>query len=137
MKPGLRHILPWLVLAAACCVPAFTTRAVTLFMFVFTLLTIWIYTSNPIADCGCFGDAIKLTNGQTLGKNIILLVAALIVQFCPTRHRRLITQHNAWLISIYAWVYAITLALYSFHYLPIIDFSAYKPGGNIRAALMA
>lgn len=114
----------------------FTTRAVTLFMFVFTLLTIWIYTSNPIADCGCFGDAIKLTNGQTLGKNIILLGAALIVQFCPTRHRRLITQHNAWLISIYAWVYAITLALYSFHYLPIIDFSAYKPGGNIRAALM-
>ena len=114
----------------------FTTRVITLFMAVFTLLTVWIYTSNPVADCGCFGDAIKLTNGQTLGKNIILLTAALIVQFCPTRHRRLITQRNAWLISIYAWVYAITLALYSFHYLPVIDFSAYKPGANIRAALM-
>ena len=113
-----------------------TTRVVTLFMFVFTLLTVWIYTSNPVADCGCFGDAIKLTNGQTLGKNIILLAAALFVQFYPTRHHRLITQRNAWLISIYAWVYAITLALYTFHYLPIIDFSSYKPGANIRAALM-
>ena len=114
----------------------FTTRLVTLFMAVFTLLTVWIYVSNPVPDCGCFGDAIKLTNGQTLGKNIVLLAAALFVQFYPTRHRRLITNRNTWFISIYAWGYAIALALYSLHYLPLIDFSGYKRGADIRAALM-
>ena len=113
-----------------------TTRITTLFMSLFTLLTVWVYFKNPVADCGCFGDAITLTNGQTLGKNIVLLLAALVVQFCPTRHRRLITARNTWVISIYTWVYAIALGIYSLHYLPVLDFSVYQPGANIRAALM-
>ena len=114
----------------------FTTQIVTLFMLLFTLLTVWIYWADPVADCGCFGDAIKLSNGQTLCKNIVLLMAALVLQICPTRHRRLITERNTWVISIYAWIYAIGLALYSLHYLPILDFSPYKRGADVKASLM-
>lgn len=58
-----------------------TARITTVFMLVFTALTTWIYIDNPVPDCGCFGDAIILTNAQTLLKNIVLLAASV---FCYT-----------------------------------------------------
>ncbi len=113
----------------------FTTSCVVLFMLAFTLLTVWIYIDSPVADCGCFGDAITLTNGQTLAKNILLLLAALFLSFNCKKITRLVSQRNTWIISIYSWLYAIVLAIYSLHYLPIIDFTPYKNGADIRAAL--
>lgn len=111
------------------------TRFASLFMLIFTALTAWIYIKNPVPDCGCFGDAIILTNGQTLLKNIILLALSIYLLFTPTRLRRFISERNAWLLSIFSWVYAITLSLYVLHYLPIIEFTPYKPNADIRAAL--
>ena len=111
-----------------------TTRCLALFMLLFTAITVWIYIANPVSDCGCFGDAIKLTNGQTLVKNIVLLACATILVWRPQKLRRIITARNSWIVSIYSWVYAISLALYSLHYLPLLDFTPYKPGANIRAA---
>ncbi len=113
----------------------FTTWCIGLFMLVFTLLTIWIYIDSPIADCGCFGDALTLTNGQTLGKNVLLLLAAINLAFNPRKITRLVTERNTWIISIYSWLYAIILAIYSLHYLPVIEFTPYKSGADIRAAL--
>ena len=52
------------------------SRIVLALMSIMTLLTLWIVIANPVKDCGCFGDAIKLTNGETLAKNIVLLVCA-------------------------------------------------------------
>ncbi|MBO7645840.1 MAG: DoxX family membrane protein, partial [Prevotella sp.] len=46
------------------------TKVVLAFMTVMTLLTVWIYIYDPVEDCGCFGDAIVLTNGETLVKNM-------------------------------------------------------------------
>lgn len=53
-----------------------TSKAVTAFMAVMTLVTVWIYVADPVQDCGCFGDAVVLTNGETLLKNIVLLTCA-------------------------------------------------------------
>lgn len=113
-----------------------TARITTVFMLVFTALTTWIYIDNPVPDCGCFGDAIILTNAQTLLKNIVLLVASVFLLYKPARIHRLISTRNSWVISIYSWVYAIVLALYTLHYLPVIDFSPYTKGADIRGALM-
>lgn len=112
-----------------------TSRITAAFMLVFTALTAWIYIDNPVPDCGCFGDAIILTNGQTLLKNLVLLAAALFLFYKPARIHRLISTRNSWVISIYSWVYAIVLAVYTLHYLPVIDFSAYTKGADIRGAL--
>ena len=112
----------------------FATRATLAFMSVFTLLTAWIYVENPVSDCGCFGDALILTNGQTLAKNVVLLAAAVYMVFTPVRLRRVVSERNGWLLSIYSWGYAISLSLYTLHYLPVIEFTPYKPGANIRAA---
>lgn len=113
-----------------------TARITTVFMLVFTALTTWIYIDNPVPDCGCFGDAIILTNAQTLLKNIVLLAASVFLLYKPARIHRLISTRNSWVISIYSWVYAIVLALYTLHYLPVIDFSPYTKGADIRGALM-
>lgn len=116
------------------CSSASTTIVTALFMLIFTAITVWIYIDNPVADCGCFGDAITLTNGQTLVKNIVLLSAAVYLSCYPQKIRRFISARNNWVISIYSWIYAIALSLYTLHYLPIIDFSPYTKGANIKAA---
>lgn len=114
----------------------FTTYTTAFFMLTFTCLTAWIYAKNPVPDCGCFGDAIKLTNGQTFAKNIVLLCASTFLLFRPLSQQRIISEHNAWILSIYSWGYAIGLAIYTLHYLPILDFSGYTKGANITRALM-
>lgn len=111
------------------------TSLAAIFMTIFTGLTVWIYLCNPVPDCGCFGEAITLTNGQTLAKNIILLVSVLYLLLHRSSMVRFISERNAWIVSIYAWLYAIVLGIYTLHYLPIIEFTPYKLGADIRAAL--
>ena len=104
------------------------------FMIVMTAMTAYIYKYNPVADCGCFGEAVVLSNSATLGKNIILLLAALIVVPFPRFMKRLISERNQWLSSIYSWAYIILLTILSFHYLPVINFTPFDEGINLKAA---
>ena len=112
----------------------FTSVFVCVFMWLMTATTVYLYAFNPVPDCGCFGSAFTLTNGQTLAKNIVLLAASMVVMW---RHRyvlRLISERNQWITSMYSWVYIILLNLYSIHYLPVVDFTDFKVGTDLRAA---
>lgn len=112
----------------------FTSLVVILIMMAMTLLTGYVYVYNPVPDCGCFGEAITLTNAETLLKNVVLLAASLVI-FTQRRYmHRLISERNQWLTSIYARGYIILLALFSLHYLPPIDFTAYQKSTNLRKA---
>ena len=104
------------------------------FMVAMTAMTSYIYLFNPVADCGCFGDALVLSNGATLIKNVILLIAAIFTVALPLYMKRLISERNQWLTSIYSWAYVIILSILSFHYLPVINFTAFDEGTDIKAA---
>ena len=112
-----------------------TAVSTFVFMLVMTVVTIYIYLYSPVPDCGCFGDAILLTNGQTLAKNIVLLACAILLLFAGQHSLRIISKHTQWLLSLYALVYMIGVALYSLHYLPLVDFTGYDLGTKVEEAM--
>lgn len=113
------------------------TSIVTLvFLLVMTPLTLYLAISNPVTDCGCFGDALKLTNWQTFGKNVALTLMALVVMRRPRMMTRFITERNQWTISLYSLIFGLVLALYDIHRLPVIDFRPYHVGVDLPKAIM-
>lgn len=103
-----------------------------LFMLFMTPLTFYLALANPVEDCGCFGDAWILTNWETFGKNVALLIAAGIVYIGKRRILRFVSVKSQWLISLYTMPYIVILSIYCLIYLPILDFRPYKIGSNIR-----
>ena len=104
-------------------------------MVIMTLITVWIAIANPVKDCGCFGDAIKLTNRQTLGKNIILLGCAIILCRMPLQMVRFISKPTQWIVINYTILFAAALSLWSLWYLPLFDFRPYHIGANIKKGM--
>ena len=102
-------------------------------MVVMTLLTLWLAIANPISDCGCFGDALVLTNWQTFWKNVVLLAAAVIVWRYPLDMGRIISRSNQWIVMNYsAFFILVIIAGHSLYTLPQFDFRPYHIGTNLR-----
>ncbi len=101
------------------------------FYLVMTPLTLWIALTNPISDCGCFGDALVLTNWQTFWKNIVLLSLVVILLVC----RKAIPQTFTWpaeiIIAGIGLGALINIMCYSYNHLPPMDFRPYKVGNHI------
>ena len=109
------------------------SKLVLAIMAVMTPLTLWLAISNPISDCGCFGDALVLTNWQTLWKNVILLGAAIVVWKWPLEQARLISQSNQWIVMNYSLVFILLfISVKSLYTLPQFDFRPYHIGADIR-----
>ena len=104
---------------------------VMILMAVFTPLTFVLALTNPVSDCGCFGDAIHLTNWQTFFKNILLLVPA--VYLLITRNKILPRPGiiREWATMSIAMLIFIVFIFYNLRYLPVIDFLPYKTGTKI------
>lgn len=107
---------------------------ILVFMLVMTPLTLYLALTDPVHDCGCFGDALILTNWQTFFKNMILLAAALTVRMGHRTMPRLISENNQWLVSLYSWTFALIFAGINLYRLPLIDFRPYHIGADLGAA---
>lgn len=149
---GLGDALPaWQELTAAVTLPAieFTlgvmllfaihrktvTWASTTFITMMTTVTVWIVAADPVSDCGCFGDAIKLSNGQTLAKNILLLALCIVICRRPTAMTRLVSVFNQWIVSNYTVLFIVGTSLWSLYDLPYLDFRPYHTGANITEGM--
>ncbi|WP_207434128.1 BT_3928 family protein [Sabulibacter ruber] len=99
----------------------------------FTFLTFYSAYYNKVTDCGCFGDAIKLTPWQSFGKDVALLVLILVLLFTQ-RHILSIPRMNAGVtgaIVLVALVFSVAISVYAYRHEPFIDFRAYRVGANI------
>ncbi|WP_455053578.1 BT_3928 family protein [Leyella stercorea] len=108
------------------------SRITLAFMTAMTVLTLWIFVADPVKDCGCFGDALKLTNGETLLKNIVLIACAALVAWRPVDMARFISRSNQWIVRYYTVAYIVTTSVYCLYTLPIFDFRPYHVGMNIK-----
>jgi len=103
------------------------------FISFFTLLTLVILIFNPVNDCGCFGEALHLSNKATFIKNLILLGSALVVYFQREKFLPIVSPKVEWGYIIAYGVLIITLQGYSLRNIPQIDFGVYKAGTDLIA----
>lgn len=108
-----------------------------LFMLFFTVLTFLSALYNPVSDCGCFGDAIHLSNWATFYKNVVLMVFVIILIFTNKISKPYFTKKKEFLIISFASLVLIGISVYSYRYLPIMDFLPWKVGNKISEQLIA
>jgi len=104
---------------------------VLILMIIFTPVTLVLAISNPVTDCGCFGDAIHLTNWGTFLKNVILITMAIILFTGRRNISKVFKPLTEWLISAGVVIIFVLFSLYNLKYLPVIDFLPYKKGVRI------
>jgi triosephosphate isomerase len=108
------------------------TRIILVWMIIMTPLTLWLALSNPISDCGCFGDAIVLTNWQTFWKNVVLLVCAALIAWQPLDMLRFVSRTNQWIVMNFTALFILIVAGTSLYKLPYFDFRPYHIGTDLR-----
>ncbi len=112
-----------------------TAWALLLFMSFFTVLTFVIALTNPVTDCGCFGDAIILTNWQTFYKNLILFIPTFLIFHQRNHFIQIFKDLVQWTMVIALSIATLLLSLHCYFNLPFIDFRPYKIGTNISASM--
>lgn len=112
-----------------------TSALLLAFMGVFTPLSLYLALADPVADCGCFGDAWILSNWQTFGKNVVLLVAAVVAVRGRLLMMRFISERNQWMISMYSILFAGVLSGWCLYHLPVLDFRPYHIGADLRQGM--
>jgi hypothetical protein len=96
-----------------------------------TPVTLYLAISNPISDCGCFGDAIVMTNWQTFYKNVVLCIVLAIIALLQNQTRPWLSNFGASIVTLIPILISFGISIYCYNLLPIIDFRPYKIGNNI------
>jgi uncharacterized membrane protein YphA (DoxX/SURF4 family) len=102
-----------------------------LFMLVMTPLTLYLAITNPITDCGCFGDAVVISNWLTFVKNIFLLAAAIVLYLWPGKMKAFFTRKSYSMVTLWVYLFIVGVSTYCYTHLPVLDFRPYKVGANI------
>jgi len=108
-----------------------------LLIIFFTFLTFYSAFFEVVTSCGCFGDAIPLTPWQSFGKDLVLLALILIIFVYRNQITPLIKDPtNRGLVATFTAVLSFGIGIYTFMYLPFIDFLPYKIGNNIPSLMV-
>lgn len=104
-----------------------------LFMLFMLPLTLWIAIADPVADCGCFGDFLVISNWSTFIKNVIISLAVVWLLKFNTKARNLIAPSAQWLASVGSAAYIVAVGYIGYWQQPTIDFRPYKVGTRLFA----
>lgn len=114
----------------------FVSRVLPMFMGVMTALSLYIWIFNPVEDCGCFGDALVISNGATFLKNIVLMAAAVVLWRSNDKICTPVFPRLQWIVAVSATIYIVAVQIIGYHIQPMVDFRPYPVGTNL-AALVA
>lgn len=115
--------------------PKFTVWSLFGLNLVFLFLTWYSYTYNKVTDCGCFGDALKLTPKETFYKNVVFMFFIIILIVGIKHIKPLISNKIASITTFTAVFAALFVTYYVLQHLPIIDFRAYAVGTDIAEGM--
>lgn len=103
-----------------------------LLMMVFMLpLTFYIYIFNPVADCGCFGDALVISNGATFFKNIVITLSLIFLVRYNQRVGMIFRPIVQWLVIVASVLFCLMLGIVGYNVQPLVDYRHYPVGGSL------
>ena len=108
-----------------------TSAFAALFMLIMTPLTLYIALANPVKDCGCFGDALIISNWDTFYKNIVLFAFAIILFVYRKHITPLYSNKTKPYVLSFVILFFLAFSFYNIFYLPVLDFRPYNIGSNI------
>jgi uncharacterized membrane protein YphA (DoxX/SURF4 family) len=123
-----------LLLGAAFRAFSFLLLLLTLF---FTFLTAYVYLTDKIKECGCFGDCIKISNAETFWKDVVLTILVIILFAYRKKVQPLFNGKITFALITLTVVFAFGTQWYTLNYLPYYDCLAYKKGANIWEKMQA
>ncbi|MBR6560798.1 MAG: DoxX protein, partial [Alistipes sp.] len=110
-------------------------RLVSIFALVsmsfFTVLTFLSATWIPVEDCGCFGDALKLTPWETFFKNLVVLPMVIVIWYRYRHDKIFVFRGKELLLACLFFTIAMGIGAYCYYRKPLIDFLPYKKGANL------
>ncbi len=112
--------------------PKFTVWSLLAMIVFFTFLTFYSAYFDKVKDCGCFGDALKLTPWESFTKDVILLVLILILFFGIKHIKPLLSKRPTVALAALSVIASLWFGYHVMEHLPAIDFRAYKIGDNIQ-----
>lgn len=101
-------------------------------MIFFTILTLIDAIWEPVPDCGCFGDAIKLSNWETFYKNVVLILLVAVIFYSRRKYRPPQNRIYAFLVLLLASLGFVWFNNYNLQHLPIVDFREWKVGNDME-----
>jgi uncharacterized membrane protein YphA (DoxX/SURF4 family) len=111
-----RRSAPWLALMA---------------MLVMTPLTLWLAVTGAVPDCGCFGDALHMSNWATFGKNILLLLGIIYLLFFNATVRGVYGPAVQWMVMALSFAFVMAVAYFGYFTQPLIDYRPYPIGTRL------
>ncbi len=113
-----------------------TLWGLLLMIVFFSFLTFYSAYFNKVTDCGCFGDAIKLTPWESFTKDIVLLVLILILFAGMKYIKPIFSKFGSVVISFLSFIACLWFGYYVIMHLPAKDFRPYKIGANITEGMV-
>lgn len=114
-----------------------TTWTLLLLMIFFTFLTGYSAILEKVTDCGCFGDAIKLTPWESFTKDLVLMVFVLHLFWHRKKYKPVLRTREGHAVVLATVLICVYLGVYAINHLPFIDFRAYRVGNNIPQQMIA
>ncbi len=102
-----------------------------LLMLVMTPLTLWLAVTDAVPDCGCFGDALHLSNWATFGKNVLLLLGIIYLLLFNKSLRGVYGPAVHWAVMALSFVFVMAVAYYGYFTQPLIDYRPYPVGTRL------